>query len=217
MTKVKPCHLFSWFLTVLLQLLLRTQPSFAKIQMFPLSEYFYFKEAKAKGGGTELQTGIWMCERSSNLVTSTQRALSDGNSARGKHLPLVWVGACLCRQLSLSVHGTIPLFSVFRQKFDHATYLTVNVLVPALLLGQIFQGTANLLSSAPADRLCQHCHLQNPTQGEESPQGLSPTELLWPGAITQGLLQPFSRSQVPFEKLLFPIEIKVPPRVFCNK
>lgn len=160
-----------------------------------------------------------MCERSRNLVTSTQGVLSDGNSARGKHLPLVWVGACLCRQLScVSACGTIPLFPVFRQKLDHTTHLILDVLVPALLLWQIFQGTASLLSSAPGDKLSQHGHPQNPTWGKGSHQGLSPTEFLWPGAITQGLLQPLSRSQVPFEQLLCcPFEIKVPARVFCNK
>lgn len=121
MTKVKLCHLSSWFLTVLLLWLLRAQPGFDKIELFPPSEYFYFKEGKAKGAGTELQTGIWMCERNRDLLTSTQGVLSGGKSARGKHLPLVWVGACLCRQLSLlsaqaHAHGTILLFPVFRQK-----------------------------------------------------------------------------------------------------
>lgn len=184
--------------------------------MFPLSEYFCIKEAKAKGAGTELQTGIRMCERSSNFLTSRERVLSDGKSARGKHVPLVWVGACPCRQLSdvsaqACARGTIPLFPVFRQKSDHAAYLTSDVLIPALLLGQIFQGTANLLSSAPADELSQHGRRRNPTRGEGSDQGLSFIEFLWPSAITQGLIRPLHGSQVPFEKLLCcPFEIKAP-------
>lgn len=105
----------------------------------------------------------------------------------------------------------IPLFPVFRQKSDHAAYLTSDVLIPALLLGQIFQGTANLLSSAPADELSQHGRRRNPTRGEGSDQGLSFIEFLWPSAITQGLIHPLHGSQVPFEKLLCcPFEIKAP-------
>lgn len=116
-----------------------------------------------------------MCERSRNLVTSTQGVLSDGNSGRGKHLPLVWVGACLCRQLScVSACGTIPLFPVFRQKLDHTTHLILDVLVPALLLWQIFQGTASLLSSAPGDKLSQHGHPQNPTWGRNPTKDCHP-------------------------------------------
>lgn len=113
--------------------------------------------------------------------------------------------------------GTIPLFPVFRQKSDHAAYLTLDVLIPALLLRQIFQGTANLLSSAPADELSQHCSLRNPTRAEASDQGLA-LEFLWPGANTQGLLQPLTGSQALLEKLLgCPFEIKAPCRVFWNK
>ena len=66
-----------------------------------------------------------------------------------------------CRQLShvsaqVFTHGTIPLFTAVRQKSDRAAYLTLDVLIPALLLGEIFQGTANLLSSAPAEELSLH-------------------------------------------------------------
>lgn len=51
---------------------------------------------------------------------------------------------------------TIPLFTAFRQKSDRAAYLILDVLIPALLLGEIFRGTANLLSFAPAEELSQH-------------------------------------------------------------
>lgn len=50
---------------------------------------------------------------------------------------------------------TIPLFTTLSQKPDRAAYLTVD----ALPLGELFQGTANLLSSAAAEELSQHLPL----------------------------------------------------------
>lgn len=152
------------------------------------------------------------CKRTSDLLSSAQGVLgrmSYGKSARGKHLPLVWGG----RDDNLSLQASSPmfqprssptgqflLFAVFRQKSNHVTSLTSDVLIPALLLGEIFQGTEScltlLLLKSSASMGCS----RNPTQGEHPTLGVSFILLLWdlsPGrAITQGLGQPLSRSKV---------------------
>lgn len=157
---------------------------FAKIEIFPLSEYFYFKEAKAKGAGTELQTGIWMCERSSNLLTAHRGFWVMGRQQEENICPCFgWEPG----SAALSPRDNFSFSCV--QTAIWPCHLFNSVLIPALLLGQIFQGTANLLSSAAADKLS----LQNSTQGRIWPRTLhwAPLALCHhPGAAPAPLWEP---------------------------
>lgn len=87
-----------------------------------------------------------------------------------------WVGGCPCRQLphvsaQPFAHGTIPPSTAFRQKSGRAALLTSAALLPALLLGEIFQGTANVLSPAPAEEPSQPGRFRKPARGQRSGAG----------------------------------------------
>ena len=152
---------------------------------------------------------------------------SYGKSARGKHLPWVRGGSLSLQaahpRLSPGLHPRYnSYFTAFRQKSDRAAHLTLDVLTPALLLGEIFQGTANLLSSAPAEELRHHGPLpkHRPRQDTRRQDCLSlySSGSRRQGAMTQGFVRPLSGSRARLGKLLLcRFEIKRSSRVSCNK
>lgn len=65
----------------------------------------------------------------------------------------------LCVSAEVFNPRTVPALTELRQNYECAVCLTSEVLSPALLLGKIFQGPVNTLSSAPCEELSQRCSL----------------------------------------------------------
>lgn len=165
-----------------------------------------------------------MRERTGDLLNSTQGVLgrmSYGKPARGKHLPLVWGWWEGWKSVPAGGSPTSSptgqfLFLLRSDRNPTAPpYLTSGVLIPALLLGEICPGTANLLSSAPAGELSQHGRCRNTAPGEIPHAG---TAIHHIPPISQDLVSPPLEAKRDLKNRCAVVyEIKVSSRVSCNK